>query len=864
MPEHHRLPAAAYYLRAVAETVVFVLAYLTVWPFASVDRYWEAAAAVGVALLALLWAANTAITRRFCCAIDGVTLALIGLLVLSIFQLIPLPLSAVRLVSPSAARLHENLRPSLGEQLPGEAQAGARSASIPLSVDPEATRNFAVRLAALFIVYAAVRNWVATRGALKRMAWAGMIVGSALGLLALGQFFSSPRYQMYWSINTPGNVFGPFINRNHYVDYIALCMGWTLALLLAQKPVGKSSQSAYGAGPLEFLTKPVALAAAIALGLMILSVLFCLSRGGLLSVFAAALALWFALLRPQGSRINRIYLLMFLIAIGTGTLYFGAEPLEERYQSAMATPGADDRVPLWRGALGQVPGFYLFGSGNGAFPRVEPLARPQSDQPFVEYTNAHNEYVEALIEGGLARFALTVGLVGVLVIGLGRAYRRRSERIVGPYLLGVWFGMFALIVHAFTDFGIHITAVGLLAAVSAGFAMAAGADADFGAQRHRKRKGSRTPEAAPVERAEPREKAKPMAELAFGGIAAIVAAVLVALAGLVIAFDTHNFSRADDYLYAAKRMGRPTEPALIERKIELLNTAVALRPNESTYHLELGKARLYAALDLAPLPFEAVAGAGAARFTPLDRLPPAWVAQYIVPGLNDLRTARDLSPLTPETHLLLGQFRQYFALAEPRLVYFERAKLLNKADPNIWYACGVELLAAGDADAACENWRRSLELSAQQLAPIIGATRKRWSAAEVQARILPDRPAILLRTAEMYADEPAARRVLLEATVANAGRPDWDWKQRIAIGKAAEALGRYDLAAEVWKSALEVAPEQYDVHHGAAEFYEREEHYDEALINLNWMIRLRPSDTALRDRALSARHGIDLLEKMKE
>jgi tetratricopeptide (TPR) repeat protein/O-antigen ligase len=806
---------------------------------------------------------SAALTRRLRFVIDGVSLSLTGLLLLTLFQLIPLPLGVVRVVSPTAARLHEIVRPNQSELLSEENPTLVRSTALPLSVDPEATRMFAVRLASILIVYAAVRSWIATRGALKRMAWTGMIIGTALSLFAVGQFLSSPHNTIYWSITTGGSVFGPFVNRNHYIDYIALCIGWTLALLLTRKTVGTASQNVYGSGPLDFLTKPVALAAAISLGLMILSVLLCLSRGGLISVFAAGLAVWFGLLRPEGRQINRVYLLVFLLAIGAGAYYFGAKPLEERYHAANVAPGADDRLPLWRGALGQVPGFYLLGSGNGSFPRVEPLARPQIDQPYLLYTHAHNEYVEALIEGGVVRFAFTIALIVALVFGLGRGYRRRADRIVGPYLIGIWFGLFVLIVHAFTDFGIHITAVGLLAAVSAGFGMAAANDADFGAQRQRKRT-SHTTEAPNAERAEPRESQKPSAEFVFHGFAAIAVSGMVALVGLVTTLDINNYAKAEEYLFSAMSMGRPSNPRYIERKLTLLRTATALRPNQSTYHFELGKAQIEAAFDLAPMPFEAVAGTGAVRLTPMDRLPATLVEQLIVPALNELRTARNLSPLYPNTQLLLGQYRQYFAKAEPRLVYLERAKVLNRADPNIWYACGVEELAAGNDTAACDNWRRSLELSPQNLPQIITSARKHWNVAEVMARILPDSPAIFLQAADMYIDEPAARKALLVKAADAAERTDWDWKQRIAIAKAAEALGRYDAAAALWKATLDMVPEQYEVHNGAAEFYEREERYDEALTHLSWMIRKSPGNASLRDRELAAKHGVDLKAKLKE
>ena len=853
-------------IRALGELLVFALALLTVWPFGSVKPDWEFVAVFGIAILVLLWSIHSVIIRRWRIEIDGIVVALGGMILLSVVQLVPLPIQVVRVVSPAAARLHETLRPAESERLPGETTSTPRPLTAVLSVEPESTKNFAVRAIAILLLYCAVRNWLATRGALKRMAWGGMITGVALSLLALGQFFSPTPNKIYWTFLSQSDPFGPFPDHNHYASYMALCVGWTLALLLGQMATSGNSRGGYPAGPLEFLTKPAAFAAAIALGLMLLGVLFSLSRGGTISVFVVAIAVWFFFLSSRMGRGSRIYLLVFSLAVGGGALYFGIKPLENRFHSTLSK--ADDRLPLWRGALSQVPGFYLFGSGNGTFQPVEPLARVPRDITFVFYKHAHNEYIEALVEGGICRFALTCLLVGTPIVAMGRAYRRRGDGASGPYLLGAWFGVTALALHALTEFGHHTPAVALFAAVTAGFGMAA-TGPEFGHKRKRIRKGTASSQPG-MESASAPPEANPKRDsegVELRGLAAVaITSTVIVVFGAFAAWDRRNFARAESYYQAARYIGRPTEDDEIEYRLELLRAAVALRPTDATYRRELGNAELEASTDRYPAVIGSVVGSpGATLVSVPSRMPAERVELEVLPGLRNIRLARDLSPLYPVVHLQLGQYRQYFTHAEPRLAYLERAKILNRADPNIWHACGVEELAAGNEAAACDNWRRSLELSAVQLAPIVAAARKHWSAADVLARVLPlDNPAVLLQAAEMYADQPVARKAILERAADAAGRPGWDSRQRIAIAKATEALGRYDGAEAVWKAALDASPEDFDVHNGAAEFYEREERYGEALNHLNWMIRKSPGNGGLRDRALAARHGIELQEKLKD
>jgi len=458
------------------------------------------------------------------------------------------------------------------------------------------------------------------------------------------------------------------------------------------------------------------------------------------------------------------------------------------------------------------------------------------------------------------------------VIQLGRAYRRRAERMVGPYILGIWFGLFAVAAHAFTDFGIHIPSVAVFAVVTLAYGMAAAQDSDLGVHRKRRRKKTKSepissqaalPKTVLSQAARPISAEKEKPEIQIQGTAAAVAvAFLIAGTGIIVALDLRNYKTFNEYWLAGKFMGRPRDPTLIERKIALLKDAVALRPQDSTGHLELGKARVQGACDISMLPLEAVVGSGFPR-SGMGYLQSPEFASRLAEGLIDLRTARNLSPLYPETHLLLGQHAKAFAEADPPLAYFERAKILNASDPNIWYACGLEHLRNGNFDAAAENWRRSLELSPQQFAAILTAARPRFSVDEILARILPDNPATLVQATNYYRGEPAARRAILERAAAAEEQPYWNWKARVAAAEAADMLGRTGEAETLWGKALAADPEQYDVRNGFSLFLEREERYEEAMPHLNWLINAR-GDPRVRDRSLFARHGADLNELLKQ
>jgi tetratricopeptide (TPR) repeat protein len=263
------------------------------------------------------------------------------------------------------------------------------------------------------------------------------------------------------------------------------------------------------------------------------------------------------------------------------------------------------------------------------------------------------------------------------------------------------------------------------------------------------------------------------------------------------------------------------------------------------------------------LPLMAVVGSGFPR-SGMNSLESPQFTERLLPGLKDLRTARNLSPLYPETHLLLGQHARAFAQADPPLAYFERAKTLNPCDPNIWYACGRAHRDAGNLAGAAENWHRSLELSPQQLAAILAESRARFTVNDILARILPENPVTLVQAAEHYRDDPQARRAILDRATGATETPGWTWKSRVAVAEAADLLGRTADAEALWNRAMAADPTQYEVRNAFALFLEREERYEEAMTQLNWLIKVNPGNTQLRDRALFARHGIELNEQLKK
>ncbi len=163
--------------RAAMEGVVLLMVCLSPWAFGAVDPFWEFLLLCGVGVVLALWAATMLLEGRLTWRKCPVALCLAALYLLGVVQATPLPPPVLAAASPAAARLYGRLLPAQPEALPGgEARSAPPApAGSTISLYPGATRQELVRLLAVFLLFAAVRNNLATPGAFRRLAVAATL-----------------------------------------------------------------------------------------------------------------------------------------------------------------------------------------------------------------------------------------------------------------------------------------------------------------------------------------------------------------------------------------------------------------------------------------------------------------------------------------------------------------------------------------------------------------------------------------------------------------------------------------------------------------------------------------------------------------
>jgi O-antigen ligase len=373
-------------------------------------------------------------------------LLLVALHALVLVQLVPLPPAVLRVLSPGSFAFYTEM--SL-------VPIGWR----PVTVNPADTARGLAFLAGMSLLYGAVFREFDDPRWRRRLAGTVVLTACVMTLAALVQAASAEPTRIYglWKPRWDWGVFGPYVSRNHFAGYLAM------AIPVA---VGFAAESAlhvrrsWGHRRLGWvaLGEPAGIATlrrvAAAMVLMV-GLLASHSRGGLLAFGASSLALvallrrWRAVLLPLVAAVVAIGL--FWVDVGATRTAFESRGLRQ------------SRFELWEDALRMFPRFPLLGAGFNAFGTS--YTPYQTIARYEWYGEAHNEYLQALLDLGIVGAVL----VAALLLRLLRAGVRAAA--TAPLDAGMLGAVLACCVHNTVDFNWQIPANAATFAALAGVIM---------------------------------------------------------------------------------------------------------------------------------------------------------------------------------------------------------------------------------------------------------------------------------------------------------------------------------------------------------------------------------------------------------
>ncbi|HEV2495928.1 MAG TPA: O-antigen ligase family protein [Terriglobia bacterium] len=337
-----------------------------------------------------------------------------------------------------------------------------------LTADRDATREALLDFAVALVIFGLAGQLFqgGSVTATRRLGLAVAVFTSALSLFAILQSLSRTSL-IYWTVKSPGETFGPYVNRNHYAGLMEMLIPLTASYAFSRDR--------------SHLPRLMRAAAVL---LPIASVLLSGSRGGLVAlvVETALVVIGFLALPANGvgfpgSRRGRRSAAIWFGAVVTAAvaLFFWINPsgFSTRLWTVASTKQyhevtATDRVGVMRDSMHMLKDHLWLGVGLGSFETVYP--QYQSKPSNLTWDHAHNDYVEAAVETGLAGVALIV-ITLVMFFGLGfRNLPVRLGREPEWVQLGATLGCCGLLIHSFVDFNLHVPANAAWFAFCAGLA----------------------------------------------------------------------------------------------------------------------------------------------------------------------------------------------------------------------------------------------------------------------------------------------------------------------------------------------------------------------------------------------------------
>lgn len=276
------------------------------------------------------------------------------------------------------------------------------------------------------------------------LAGAFSVYGFCLAVFALFQALAS-NGKIYWA-RTPsdgGWIYGPYVNHNHYAGLMEMLLPIPLVIALS-----------------HFVDKRRRTLAAVAAAIMASTIFLSGSRGGMLA-FAVQMAVLTAfLVKRKKGRTVALALGAFLIVVVGLVVWIGGGELANRMASiqseARTEVAGGTRTQIVRDGLRMFVAYPLLGSGLGNFPEVYPQYRSFFTNLYVN--QAHNDYLQLLVEMGALGFAVMIWFVLVVYSRAAKKLGNWPDDINGALALSAVLGCTGILVHSFVDFNLQIPA----------------------------------------------------------------------------------------------------------------------------------------------------------------------------------------------------------------------------------------------------------------------------------------------------------------------------------------------------------------------------------------------------------------------
>lgn len=358
------------------------------------------------------------------------------------FQLMPIPLSFLGILSPAKARLIY----ALGPVIPG-------IRAEPIAVNPTITFQHLIRITSYVLVFLLARQLV--------FRFPGRAWICTVPLVAVATVEALVGMVQYANLDaSAGLIRGTYVDRNHFACMLELAFPFAVvgAILL----VRQSGTEEY----LRFIS-----AGCIA-ALILFGIVCSFSRMGVLSALCSLAIIGVFEIRSTRPRRARWFAITCMVLVlFEGAALFVPTRLAERFDE-FSTPGtaAIDRRAIWTQTLRVAADYPWFGCGLGGYQFTYlkyKTEMPQWTTPF-----AHNDYLQGLAELGIVGSVLAILLLLPILHATVCGLQSAETEHIRALALACAASIAAILMHSFVDFNLYIPANAMEVAWVCGIAVA--------------------------------------------------------------------------------------------------------------------------------------------------------------------------------------------------------------------------------------------------------------------------------------------------------------------------------------------------------------------------------------------------------
>lgn len=370
--------------------------------------------------------------------------------VYALFQVVPLPVAVLRVLSPARAQMVDALGP-----------IGAKVGFASLSVFPAETFQYFLLVSGYLVVFLLARELIGFfRDRPWVVVWPLIAIAALEAALGLWQYFAGNGEQVRW---------GTYANRNHYAGFLEMALPFAVIYPVA---VLRRARSRWHS-PL-----PPSLAAcglwALA-GMMFAGIVHSFSRMGFIAALSSLFVMCTLALGTRqlswvtGSRRRRWGAAAVVATLAlAGFIFLPPDKLVQRFAELVSTDEltAGGRTHLWAETIPLIRAYAFFGCGMGGYETA--FSRFQVSGALVTDDFAHNDYLQLLAELGLAGFLIAAALAFSVVKTAVRGAVRSSDPEAHYLAVACAGAIVAILLHSLADFNLYIPANAMLLAWIAG------------------------------------------------------------------------------------------------------------------------------------------------------------------------------------------------------------------------------------------------------------------------------------------------------------------------------------------------------------------------------------------------------------